>query len=85
VKTYRNQRGACPHCGATQDAATTFEKAKQPKPGDVGICIMCAGVSVFEFGGERRLPNNDEQREFAADDEIQRSIALLRAAKVGGP
>lgn len=79
MRTHRNQHGACPHCGRRQDAGTNMTGDVAPKPGDVSICIRCAGVSVFELGGERRLPTDEEVAEFAADDELQRMVAAAKA------
>lgn len=80
MRTHRNQHGACPHCGARQDAATEATAAlRPPRPGDVSICIRCAGVSVFEVAGERRLPSDDEAATFAADDDLQRMVAAAKA------
>ena len=41
-------RTVCPHCGAVHDRATDLTKPDAvAKPGDVSVCIKCAGVLVF--------------------------------------
>ncbi len=38
----------CPHCGEILDAATAAEgKHEIPNPGDVSVCIYCAGLLVY--------------------------------------
>lgn len=36
----------CPYCGTALDAASNSEAAK-PSPGDISICVKCAGVCKF--------------------------------------
>lgn len=42
----------CPHCGAEPTGASGVN-AHYPKPGDVAICIDCAGVNTY--GRDLRL------------------------------
>lgn len=37
----------CPHCGAVHDGAGSLIHDSRPKPGDVTVCILCAGVGEF--------------------------------------
>lgn len=38
----------CPHCGHHVDAATDpFDPTNTPYPGDITVCLYCAGICVY--------------------------------------
>lgn len=39
---------SCPACGTELDAAGGSDKAGQPKPGDLSVCINCATILQFD-------------------------------------
>lgn len=46
-------RHQCPHCGRQQEAASDASGGDAaPKPGDLGMCVDCDGVMVFEDDGQ---------------------------------
>jgi hypothetical protein len=50
---HRVKISACPHCGAEHDGASNAnESDDSPQPGDISLCIECAGGSRFEKGGK---------------------------------
>jgi len=48
----------CPHCGHTLNTVqeTANPITRPPRPGDVCLCLQCAGISVYsdELGNVRR-------------------------------
>lgn len=46
--------GVCPHCHAPSDRATG-EDGKKPKPGDLSLCLLCAGFGQYELGDRGQL------------------------------
>lgn len=44
--TTRVPESSCPHCKNKLDAAT-HEYEKAPRPGDVSVCLKCAGINIY--------------------------------------
>ncbi|WP_143546583.1 hypothetical protein [Rhodococcus sp. 06-418-5] len=68
----------CPHCKSVVDATAAMgDPASRPRPGDVNVCVYCAGVSLF---GEDsfRLPTAAEARELELIPEIQHAIRKVQ-------
>jgi len=46
LENYRIPPTVCPLCGATADCAS-IDCKREPKPGDIVICIECSSVNQF--------------------------------------
>lgn len=77
----------CPHCHVVHDAASDPNKENPaPKPGDLTICIECAGIAQFTGAMQLRLVSKDEWDEFAATQpatvaELRRQQKILRSRR----
>jgi len=72
MKTTQLPKQKCVYCGKDLDAATHMEEDASPKPGDILICIGCAGIlrydglhSVAVTDAEFRALPTKEQQEIA--------------------
>lgn len=76
----RVEPDTCPHCGYEADCVGHMNgEDKRPDPGDVTLCISCAGVSVFD-GPDlrmRKLTSQEWQRTPVA---TRRQINHIQAA-----
>lgn len=50
----------CPYCGCLHDAAMAANDGGCPRPGDVTICLQCAGVLLFDPSMIARKPTDTE-------------------------
>ena len=71
----------CPHCGSLNDAATGMEGATSPAPGDVAMCITCAGLS--QYTAALGLAKLDETEEVLvrADPRVKRALDAWKTVK----
>lgn len=78
----------CPHCAAklTTSILSDDDHSLAPEPGDVLVCIECAGVVVLADDLTARAPTSEENQGFAGDrdllaaqDEMRRFIAYKKA------
>lgn len=75
----------CPECGLEVDAATGVgkDKAPFPTPGDIAICIRCAGIGIYVLSEDGvlglRLATYDEKVLLSENDEL----TGVRAAIIG--
>ena len=53
----------CPLCGHKFDKAGGVNCEEAPKEGDVTICIMCAGVLIFDRSRKARAATDAERYE----------------------
>ncbi|WP_032376787.1 hypothetical protein [Rhodococcoides fascians] len=68
----------CPHCKSVVDATMAMgNPANRPSPGDVNVCVYCAGVSLFTEDGFR-LPTASEARELELVPQIQHAIRKVQ-------
>lgn len=74
MTTARLSDTRCPNCAATVDAATATGGGRPaPVAGDVGVCIYCAVVLVYDGDPVRaRLPRGPERAELYGHPEIAR-------------
>lgn len=76
-------RAHCPMCGYEVDDASGVGEAKddRPEPGNVAICIRCAGVGVYFVQSDNTLglrpPTAEQTLEFADDEEINKVRAVI--------
>ena len=70
----------CPHCGhVVNRAGDTEGTATAPKPGDLLVCIRCAGVAEVTISGFPRAVDGAEVAEMTKDNpELARYIAAVR-------
>jgi len=63
----------CPQCLAHHDATSNTSDEGMPHDGDVTVCIVCTGVSVYDFSlpGKLRFPTDEELAVIADDERIQ--------------
>jgi hypothetical protein len=77
-RTTRVASDACPACGTINDAATPIGSRGGPSPGDVGVCLGCASVVVYDKNLKLRRPTGKEMREFAKDERVTMARAAVR-------
>jgi hypothetical protein len=65
----------CPSCGVVLDAATHTDEDKNPKPGDLCLCINCGNWQQFDKD-LRRIPASQELLDYAAKDQRTQAIKL---------
>ena len=71
----------CPHCHKVMDAATHEDRVVRPKPGDISICIYCAGVAQFSPELALVAFSEDEMRHLpgATRADIREAQATIRS------
>lgn len=75
----RNEGASCPHCGYPNDGNTSVDKqGGEPQAGDYSICWGCAAVGIFNDDSTVRQPNEEEQKEIAADPFIQKHVSRIK-------
>lgn len=53
-KTTQNIVSPCPNCGAALNAAISLDEGPSPEPGDIGICVKCRDLHIFDDNLDRR-------------------------------
>jgi hypothetical protein len=68
----------CPQCRAHHDAMAATTGQDGPSDGDVNMCVVCRGISVYDSSipTKLRFPTDEELEAFSADPRLQE----LRAA-----
>jgi hypothetical protein len=74
---YQHDVIVCPYCGAEMNGSLAVTSDHRPAPGDVSICIDCAGVAFYGEGLRLRLPTIAERAELEGDPEIARAVAAV--------
>lgn len=81
----------CPYCGYVTDRSSNLshpddEQPRPPRPGDVGLCLSCGGVAVFDDDMRLREPTPVEHGRFQGDSAIAIAVdAILRVRRWRGP
>ena len=60
MPTTRHTASACPHCNYEVDASTDIAGGRTPRPGDISLCINCAGWMEYGEGLALILPTISE-------------------------
>ncbi|WP_155290396.1 hypothetical protein [Rhodococcoides fascians] len=69
----------CPHCNTAVDSTVPVgQPDNRPDPGDVNVCVYCAGVSVFTADGLRK-PTLDEASEFLLEPAVRRAVRTVES------
>lgn len=65
----------CPYCKKSNPLASGVgpSEGARARPGDISICIECAGVAIFTENGAR-LPDVNERAELDADPNVRRAV-----------
>lgn len=74
----------CPYCGKVNDLASSFKGKEKPEPGDISICIKCAGILVFDEELRIRRPTDSELINIQTSQswsEVAKVIQAVRAFK----
>lgn len=73
----------CPICNAHHEAAANTESQAMPTDGDVSICIVCHGISVYDFSrpGKLRFPTDAELEVIMTDPRLALLQAGMRIVK----
>jgi hypothetical protein len=66
----------CPYCGAVQDAVSGTT-SRYPEPGDVSVCIHCAGASIFD----EQLCRKKWPATHAVPPDVERYQQIIRSLK----
>jgi len=63
----------CPQCGAHHEAMANTVNNDAPSNGDVNLCVVCKGISIFDDSVPTKLryPTDDELTEINKDPRIQ--------------
>lgn len=69
---FKLQASPCPRCGAMLDGAGTFAgPIEPPNPGDLTVCIYCAGLLRFGVGLALEAVEGDELILALADPDVR--------------
>jgi hypothetical protein len=82
--TTQIERDACPFCGHQLDAVTAGPENPDatPLPGDLTVCIQCAGLLVFDDQMKVRPPTSEEQAEMLADPQVIRLVEAITGIQI---
>jgi len=71
--------GSCPYCGKRFDHTSDVESEHVPEPGNITICVGCAGILVFGNNMEIQKPTPDQLEELKSHPAVKRmqSAVLL--------
>jgi hypothetical protein len=72
---------ACTNCGKKLDATTSVDHREIPKPGAIGICLVCCHIMVYDETLHLRDLNDQEMLDVAGNPEIIRLVNALGSAK----
>lgn len=79
----------CFQCGYVLDAATDPAQTKQPKPGDVSLCMYCGAIGIYlrpPLGGALTVrPATGQERDQIRAQPNIRQILALRSRMMGRP
>jgi hypothetical protein len=68
----------CPNCREGMDAATGIGVDDAPKPGDVGICMLCSGIFVY---GPALVPRKPTLQEIASMKADRQQWGVIESAR----
>lgn len=76
----------CPKCDYKLDDHTCATGGEEmPSPGDIGICLNCKTILIFDENLDQREPTEKEIEEFKADpefwNEINKAIYIAKEVK----
>jgi ssRNA-specific RNase YbeY (16S rRNA maturation enzyme) len=77
-KTVATVTNFCPNCQKEVDAATPMGTNREPRVGDLAICINCASLLIYTRKMNLRLPNDKEARELNADYRVNLAQTAVR-------
>jgi hypothetical protein len=77
MKATRTISSPCPHCGKSLDGATDPTGGAVPSPGDLTLCVYCAGVSIFGEDMQLRTATEEEEMMALPMEQLQ-SIAAYK-------
>lgn len=72
----------CPYCSHQLSAIAELKPQGAPNPGDVTVCINCAGLLVLNDNLQARRPTMDELGQIANSEdwpEIARTVRSVKA------
>ncbi len=74
---FKRRKATCPHCGVRNDQLGDPDGDRQPKVGDLAVCIDCAGVLQITESGFDKFDKFDT---LTADDleELRNAQACIR-------
>lgn len=82
-KTTRLPMQLCPWCGHTLNGASSFFHDEAPEPGNLTVCIACAGRLDFTEGmGLRKLEGAELEEVRRDEPEALRNLATHQRAIV---
>ena len=69
----------CPQCMAQHDRMSDVTGDHRPTDGDVNICIVCRGISVYDSNVPTllRFPTDEELAEIINDPRISKLRAVM--------
>lgn len=76
-KAHKTKDNHCPSCNILLDGASQLNGDNMPNPGDVGVCVYCSNVHVFDDDLSMRKPTPEEESEILKNPhiiKIQKSI-----------
>lgn len=70
----------CPFCSRHNpiQSAVDSDYAEPPHEGDVGLCIGCGGIALFDVELQLRKPTDRERLELDVDPEVQLAVQQWR-------
>ena len=61
MKDYKVPEAACPSCGLPNNGALAMtDNDEKPEPGDIGICIGCREIHIYNKDFSMRKPTEDD-------------------------
>ena len=81
-----NKENKCPKCSCKlNDHTCVSQDDMMPSPGDIGICLECKTILVYDENLFQREPTLDEIETFKEDaefwNEIQKAIYIAKEIK----
>ena len=77
-ESQRITESKCPECGKRLDGCSGVNHNRQPKVGDVTICIKCTEIAVFGNNLKLRKPTKKEMEEFKKNTELMGAQTKLK-------
>lgn len=79
----------CPYCGTSLDGAMNVDGPNAPDPGDVTVCLYCAGLAVFTDNLGLRFPTDAELERWTVNPDVTRVrsavLEVIRRRGAGRP
>jgi hypothetical protein len=70
----------CPHCRHELNAATdTLREGDRPQPGDISVCVYCAGINQWSADMTLEAVTGDELVLVLADPMVKKAIAVVKS------